>query len=95
MEAFVEWQCKYVKGESQLEELRKIELPATWPYTGPEGYRAKWYKDKGEGQLRVLKEHKLYGKDTFYKEDTLLTVKGLPHNTVIVCFRWARVTIAP
>ncbi len=40
MNAFVEWQCKYIKGEGQLDDLRQIPRPAMWPYTGPEGYPA-------------------------------------------------------
>lgn len=61
--------------------MLNIGRPAIWPYTGPEGYPKKWYE--GKDKLRVLKEHKLYGNDNFYKKDTLLTVKGQPHNTVI------------
>lgn len=81
MNAFVSWQCKYINGESTLADLEGIKPPATWPYTGPEGYPAEWYT--GEKKIEILKGHDLYKKDSFYREDSLLTVKGLPHNTVV------------
>lgn len=54
---------------------------ALWPYTGLEGYRPHWYEDGS--RLPVLAQHKTYCRQRFFEDDVGLTVRGLPHNSVI------------
>lgn len=77
MKEFVEWIKKGSNPDTWSEEF----LPGNWPYTGPKGYPKEWY---GKEKPTVLKTHLLYGsKDYYFQEDKFLTVKGLPHNTVV------------
>jgi hypothetical protein len=83
MKAFVEWQDR----GSKPEEWSGLPQAATWPYTGPEGYLEEWYGPTKK--LEVLKSHPIYKQDYFYRKDTGLTVKGLPHNKVLGIIRAA------
>ena len=96
MDAFNNWQEMETKNkkkggiskntESCRKALNKVLMnPTTWPYTGPEGYPEDWYGpvDKKE----ILKTHRNYKEDYFFREDECLTVKGLPHNRVLGIIR--------
>jgi hypothetical protein len=78
---FVDWQKT---GSDPDQWAGPVQAP-TWRYTGPEGYKEEWYK--AGSQLEVLKHHPIYRQPDFYKEDNLLTIKGLPHNRVVGIIR--------
>ncbi|HEU4885731.1 MAG TPA: hypothetical protein VFT45_26080 [Longimicrobium sp.] len=81
MAAFVRYQ---ETGRWPDDRAGRVQAP-TWPYTPPIGYLEEWY---GPGKkLDVLAKHPIYKKDYFYRDDPLLTVKGLPHNKVIGILR--------
>lgn len=100
MEAFDKWQqkkfgtCCNSDEQNEVEERQQtynetlddvLSSPTTWPYTGPEGYKEEWYGPNNK--LPILKTHRNYRKDYFFREDDCLTVKGLPHNRVIGIIR--------
>lgn len=82
MESFHEWQ----DAGARPEEWAKVHQAPTWPYTSPAGYKEEWYG--GDTKLEILKINPIYKKkDFFYRDDTLLTVQGLPHNRVLGIIR--------
>jgi hypothetical protein len=81
MDAFV----RYQQTGSWPDDRRGQFHAPTWPYTPPMGYLEEWYGP--EKKLDVLAQHPIYGEDYFYKKDSLLTVKGLPHNKVVGILR--------
>lgn len=71
-EAMVAWAKKGKKGPRPEDLAYRFPV---WPFTGPEGYKDKYYEDARSLKLDILMQS--------YKDDDGLTVKGQPHNTVV------------
>jgi len=54
-----------------------------WPFTGPEGYPREWYKKDNPFRPAILRNHPTYKEDFAFETDQGLTVRGLPHNSVV------------
>lgn len=76
MKKFIQW----LESGSDPAAWKEEFLPAIWPYTGPAGYPERWYSSNHK--IPILKNHPIYKKDFYFKEDKFLTIKGATHNRV-------------
>ncbi len=66
---------EYIKGIEKWENMPKPEI--LWRFCGPKGYEDEFYEQARRGETPDL------WRLPHYKDDLGLTVKGLPHNTVV------------